>query len=196
MTYNLNFNLTTIHSSKGTVVMGMPHHDFEEGMAQLKKDVGAEMDGDLTVADLTVLVSNYKEIFTKHGRVFLTDPTEQLHAAVFAVFDSWHCDRAIKYREAEGITGLLGTAVSVQVDSPSSIQFSPLSGYLFTFCEQSRACSVRFRLISPLLYSFCIFPPFSGSTRFAIVPQLLFKRSATILQSHCNRSAIASQSHC
>lgn len=29
--------------------------------------------------------------------------------------NSWQSERAVKYREAEGITGLLGTAVTVQV---------------------------------------------------------------------------------
>jgi len=34
--------------------------------------------------------------------------------AVFAVFDSWESPRAKKYREAEGIFGLIGTAVNIQ----------------------------------------------------------------------------------
>jgi pyruvate,orthophosphate dikinase len=60
-------------------------------------------------------VARYKDVYKKHGKTFPTDPIAQLYAAIYAVFDSWQCDRAIKYREAEGITGLLGTAVNVQV---------------------------------------------------------------------------------
>ena len=101
-------------------------------MHDLKKERKAETDSDLTVDDLTQLVATYKTVFTKHGHVFLSDPYEQLHAAVFAVFDSWHCDRAIKYREAEGITGLLGTAVSVQTMVFGNMGMTSGTGVCFT----------------------------------------------------------------
>ncbi len=42
------------------------------------------------------------------------DPWTQLRAAVEAVFRSWNSDRAISYREKEGIPAELGTAVTVQ----------------------------------------------------------------------------------
>ena len=38
----------------------------------------------------------------------------QLKACIQAVFGSWNSPRAIKYREINGITGLLGTACNIQ----------------------------------------------------------------------------------
>ena len=51
---------------------------------------------------------------TEVGEDFPQDPKEQMWAAIDAVFKSWNNPRAIKYREIHGITGLLGTAVTVQ----------------------------------------------------------------------------------
>ena len=57
----------------------------------------------------------YKGVYKAHGKVFPEDPLEQLRLAICAVFDSWQSDRAIKYMQVQQITGLLGTAVNVQV---------------------------------------------------------------------------------
>ena len=48
------------------------------------------------------------------GRPFPQDPAAQLLGAIEAVFSSWGGDRAIAYREREGIAHDLGTAVNVQ----------------------------------------------------------------------------------
>lgn len=98
----------------GNVVMDIPGHDFEHVLSEVKSQTGAKDDAALTPDALRTVVARFKEVYTKHGKEFLTDPYAQLHAAVLAVFNSWKSDRAIKYREAEGITGLLGTAVNVQ----------------------------------------------------------------------------------
>jgi pyruvate,orthophosphate dikinase len=98
----------------GNVVMGIPSHDFEQMLFGVKEAAGVKDDSDLSVDQLKTVVEKYKSVYRKHGKEFATDPYAQLHAAIFAVFNSWKSDRAIKYREAEGITGLLGTAVNVQ----------------------------------------------------------------------------------
>jgi pyruvate,orthophosphate dikinase len=98
----------------GEVVLGVPHHDFHEEMEKLKARVGAKVDSDLNATHLAELVEIYKSIYVKNGKTFPQDPYDQLYMAIFAVFDSWESPRAIKYREAEGIFGLLGTAVNVQ----------------------------------------------------------------------------------
>lgn len=94
--------------------MGIPSHDFEQMLFGVKEAAGVKDDSDLSVDQLKTVVEKYKSVYRKHGKEFATDPYAQLHAAIFAVFNSWKSDRAIKYREAEGITGLLGTAVNVQ----------------------------------------------------------------------------------
>ena len=99
----------------GNVVMGVPHHDFEEAIDNMKKEKGVEEDVDLSADDLRSLVDRYKAIYRKHtGHMFPDDPYEQLKFAVNAVFNSWDSERAIKYRQINKIKGLIGTAVNVQ----------------------------------------------------------------------------------
>jgi pyruvate,orthophosphate dikinase len=99
----------------GDVVMGVPHHDFEAALADVKKERGAANDTDLTADDMKVVVDRYREVYKKAiGSDFPTDPREQLFAAINAVFSSWDNPRAIKYRQMNDIRGLLGTAVNVQ----------------------------------------------------------------------------------
>jgi len=98
----------------GDVVAGVDHSYFEEVMEELKKEVGAEYDTDLTAEHLKELVKRYKEVYKQHkGRLFPQDPREQLRLAINAVFESWNNERAIKYRQIHNITGLLGTAVNI-----------------------------------------------------------------------------------
>jgi pyruvate,orthophosphate dikinase len=98
----------------GTVVMNIPSNDFEHVLFAAKDAAGVKDDSDLSIEHLKSVVQEFKNVYKKHGKEFLEDPYAQLYAAVLAVFNSWKSDRAIKYREAEGITGLLGTAVNVQ----------------------------------------------------------------------------------
>jgi len=88
---------------------------FEEILDALKEERGAKLDTDLSAADLKELVARFKQIIErKAGRPFPQDPVEQLWGAIEAVFRSWNNPRAIKYRDLNGIAGLLGTAVNVQ----------------------------------------------------------------------------------
>jgi pyruvate,water dikinase len=57
-----------------------------------------------------------------------------LHAAINAVFASWHSERAVLYRKHHNIDGLLGTAVNVQMMCPSEV-----SGVMFTANPVSQA---------------------------------------------------------
>lgn len=98
----------------GNVVMNIPGNDFEHVLFGVKEAAGVKDDSELTVDQLKTVVQEFKGVYRKHGKEFATDPYAQLHAAILAVFNSWKSERAIKYREAEGITGLLGTAVNVQ----------------------------------------------------------------------------------
>ena len=98
----------------GDVVMGIPHRAFEDVLTQIKADAGVKEDSELDPASLSKLVTSYKKLYTKYGKLFPQDPMEQLYLSICAVFLSWGSERAALYREAEGITGLLGTAVNVQ----------------------------------------------------------------------------------
>ncbi|MBT3304073.1 pyruvate, phosphate dikinase [Candidatus Woesearchaeota archaeon] len=99
----------------GDVVMGVPHHDFEEALESVKNTKGVEFDTDLDVNDLKEVVSKYKDaIQSAKGTSFPQNPKEQLIMSVEAVFGSWNNDRAIIYRRINNISSLVGTAVNIQ----------------------------------------------------------------------------------
>jgi len=99
----------------GDIVMGIPHDEFEEALAAMKKAKKVELDTGLDAKDLENLVGEYKKIYKKHTKKdFPQNPLDQLWGAINAVFGSWMNERAIKYRELNNIKGLKGTAVNVQ----------------------------------------------------------------------------------
>ena len=102
----------------GNVVMGpssgLTHDDFEVELDRIKKKYKVKEDTDLTAAQLRELVEVYKKVYRrKVKKPFPQDPMTQLDLSIRAVFSSWGGDRAVKYRQINKITGLLGTAVNV-----------------------------------------------------------------------------------
>ncbi|MEZ6135686.1 MAG: pyruvate, phosphate dikinase [Pirellulaceae bacterium] len=99
----------------GDVVMNVDHEHFEEAFDAIKKKYNTEEDTQVPAEGLKELCEAYKALYKKHtGEDFPQDPMEQLGKAVEAVFKSWMTNKAVKYREIEGIRGLLGTAVNCQ----------------------------------------------------------------------------------
>lgn len=98
----------------GEVVLDIPHDAFDKRFDTIKAEAGVTNDVDLDVDHLKKLTDEYKELYIEHGFVFPEDPYEQLFSCVKAVFGSWQSERAIKYREINGITSLIGTAANVQ----------------------------------------------------------------------------------
>ena len=99
----------------GNVVMGVDHEYFEHAMTAVKKKARVKLDTDLGVSQLKELVAQYKAIYKKHTKEnFPQNPKVQLRKSIEAVFGSWHTPRAVRYRQINNITGLLGTAVNVQ----------------------------------------------------------------------------------
>lgn len=97
------------------VVMEVEHHKFEEALASVKEEKWVKEDTALDTEDLKKVVSLYKNVIQQStGRLFPSDPREQLRMAIDAVFGSRNSDRAIIYRRINDIKGLLGTAVNVQ----------------------------------------------------------------------------------
>ena len=98
----------------GNVVMGVDHEHFEEAIHAVKEAAGVKNDNELSADQLHDVVNRYKAIYRQHtGAMFPTDPREQMDLAVNAVFGSWNSSRAIKYRQINKITGLIGTAVNI-----------------------------------------------------------------------------------
>jgi pyruvate,orthophosphate dikinase len=99
----------------GDVVCGVDHEHFEIAFDKIKKRYKAAVDNDVPLEGMIELCEEYKNVFKKHfGKPFPQEPLKQLELAVEAVFKSWMQPRAVKYRQVENITGLLGTAVNCQ----------------------------------------------------------------------------------
>ncbi len=99
----------------GDVVCGVDHEHFEAAFDKIKKRYKAAQDTDVPLEGMVELCEAYKRVFQRHfGKPFPQEPLKQLELAIEAVFKSWMQSRAVKYRQVENITGLLGTAVNVQ----------------------------------------------------------------------------------
>jgi pyruvate, orthophosphate dikinase len=102
-------------SMYGRIVLGIESAAFDEPFDKAKADVGVSSDAGVPAGRLAELVVELQQVVhDATGRPFPQDPTTQLLGAVEAVFASWGGDRAIAYREREGIPHDLGTAVNVQ----------------------------------------------------------------------------------
>ncbi len=99
----------------GDVVMGCSHEHFEDAIDKAKQKAKVKLDSELNADQLKQLVERYKKVYEKHvGKSFPQDGRTQLNHAINAVFGSWNTTRAVRYRELNNITGLLGTAVNIQ----------------------------------------------------------------------------------
>ncbi len=115
------------------VVMGVHHHYFEEALDRMKREKGVTDDLGLDGSDLKGLVDTFKDIYRRHTQgEFPSDPKEQLRHAINAVFGSWDSARAVKYRQINRITGLLGTAVNVQAMVYGNMGETSGTGVCFT----------------------------------------------------------------
>ena len=96
------------------IVMGLDREHFEELLSKLKNQEEVTSDPEVSLEGMKRLVERYKALYREHfGQEFPTDPHEQLRLSIKAVFDSWNGERAIAYREHEGISHDWGTAVNV-----------------------------------------------------------------------------------
>jgi pyruvate, orthophosphate dikinase len=98
----------------GKVVLDIEGEGFDALLDAAKERAGAKVDADLTPDNLRALVAEFKALIEREtGAPIPQDPWEQLKWAVVAVFRSWNNERAIIYRNREGIPHDLGTACSV-----------------------------------------------------------------------------------
>ncbi len=99
----------------GRIVLGVDGTQFDSRFDAAMEVVGATRDSELPAEVLRGLCEQYVEVIERDTNApFPADPREQLRLAVEAIFKSWNGDRAIAYREHEGISHELGTAVNVQ----------------------------------------------------------------------------------
>jgi len=117
----------------GNVVRGVDRELFEECLDEVKQEEGVTEDVDVSSEGLKKVVEREKQVYKQHlGEDFPTDPATQLFATIRAVFSSWDNDRAIAYRELNGISHDLGTAVNVQTMVFGNLGDSSGTGVAFT----------------------------------------------------------------
>jgi pyruvate,orthophosphate dikinase len=117
----------------GATAFGIDMALFDGALAECKKVNGVTEDTDLTTDNLKLLVKAYKAIFTNITKQPFPDLfSEQLKAAVVAVFNSWNNPRAIEYRKINKIDGSMGTAVTVQAMVFGNMGEDCGTGVLFT----------------------------------------------------------------
>lgn len=122
----------------GDVVLGVPHHDFEDVLDQHKRDENITLDTDVMAQGWREIVAEYKKIVENEtGKPFPSDPQEQLWGAIGAVFDSWEVPRAIAYRAIHDIPANWGTAVNVQCMVFGNMGQDCATGVAFTRCPST-----------------------------------------------------------
>jgi pyruvate,orthophosphate dikinase len=98
----------------GDVVLGVPHHKFEQLLSAKRMIANVDTDAELGEEHLRNLVEEYKALVrTTTGRAFPMDPIEQLWGAIEAVWKSWTLKKAVDYRRHSNIPDDLGTGVNV-----------------------------------------------------------------------------------
>ena len=96
------------------VVKDLEPHLMEDALDELKKKRGFTESQQLSADDLKELVSTFKSIYKNELQEELPqDCHTQLWEAIGAVFNSWDCARAKKYRAIHKIPDDWGTAVNV-----------------------------------------------------------------------------------
>jgi len=119
----------------GKVVFGVNDQKFDEVLDHAKKNQAVQADSALNEKSLKQVVFEYKKICEKHtGRLFPSDPFEQLELAIKAVFNSWMGERAIVYRNKNNITKDIadGTAVNVVTMAFGNMGNDSATGVVFT----------------------------------------------------------------
>ena len=119
----------------GKVVFGVNDEKFDHVLDSAKNKQGVTDDSKLSVGTLKKIVSEYKKICEKHTkRKFPDTPNEQLGLAIEAVFKSWMGERAVVYREKNGITKDIanGTAVNVVTMVFGNMGDDSATGVVFT----------------------------------------------------------------
>ncbi len=116
----------------GSVVLRVDHHAFEEVLASARKAAGVKEDSQLSAEQLQKVVDGYVLAIKRGGDEFPDDARSQLDGAIEAVFKSWDNERAITYRKINKITGLLGTAVTVQAMVFGNMGERSATGVCFT----------------------------------------------------------------
>lgn len=97
------------------IVHGAPSAPFDEAASRARRAEDVQSVRDLGSMALRDLARENLRLYEKSvGDFFPQDPMAQLLGAIEAVFRSWKSPRALKYRQANRLDDLAGTAVTMQ----------------------------------------------------------------------------------
>jgi pyruvate,orthophosphate dikinase len=115
------------------VVLGVPREVLEHELTLAKKRARVADDTGLDERHLRDLVGRMKQVVRREiGADFPQHAREQLARARDAVFRSWHTERAVHYRQLNGIPEHLGTAVTIQAMVFGNLGSESATGVGFT----------------------------------------------------------------
>ena len=97
----------------GKVVREIPGEEFERVLDEAKKRDGVASDHLLSDESLKAIGERFRQIISEHSGPPPQTASEQIHDAIRAVWRSWNGEKARTYREHEGISHDLGTAVNI-----------------------------------------------------------------------------------
>ena len=80
----------------GDVVLGVPHHEFEQILTAAREREGVAADSDLSADAMAEVARRQLEAIAAAGTPFPQDPHEQLWGSVGAVFRSWNNQRGAR----------------------------------------------------------------------------------------------------
>ena len=120
----------------GTTVYGMAQSEFEQVKEKARKfsygAVAPTCDAEMTTKHWERVIKGYKSLFKKYDFYMPQSLEKQIELAVYAVWNSWHSDRATQYRKDHGIPHDLGTAVTIQKMVFGNRDWQSASGVYFT----------------------------------------------------------------
>jgi pyruvate,orthophosphate dikinase len=119
--------------SYAEVVAGCPPEPFRAELDAALTDSSVADASELDVSCLRKLVARLLLVYhSLAGTPFPQEPRTQLLGAVEAVFGSWNSPRAVEYRRIQHLSGLRGTAVTVQTMVFGNLGARSGSGVAFT----------------------------------------------------------------
>lgn len=121
----------------GTVALGMKMEDFTsimDGVQRLKYGNATvpTCEADLNVKHLTVAIEAMELLYKEQGKDVPSSLAATMQECVLSVFDSWSNERAVHYRNMEGISHDMGTAVVIQKMVFGNLNDQSCSGVVFT----------------------------------------------------------------
>lgn len=117
----------------GSIAYKIDHNKFQKIYNKLKLKHNFKSSTIVNEDFYDDLIAFYKVLFEKELKISVNiDPYEQVYKAIESVFDSWNNKRAIEYRKANGISGDIGTAVTIQAMVFGNLNPNSCTGVVFT----------------------------------------------------------------